>query len=86
MRDHVVQLAGDPGTFLDHGLPPGDVSFALRDLRALLAVPNDTADDQQRDKRAETPGNAVGRARTDGGARGKAGDRDRRGANGEASG
>jgi len=24
VRDHIVQLASDPGTFLDHGLAPGD--------------------------------------------------------------
>src|SRR5204863_7077908 len=38
MCDHVVQLASDPCTLLDDGLPCGQVPLSLGDLRPSLSV------------------------------------------------
>ena len=45
VRDRVVQLSRDPPTLLHHRLARGDVALALGELRAMLAVTDNTADE-----------------------------------------
>ena len=59
VRDHVVQLPGDPGALLDHGLVSGQVAFPLGQLSTSLAVAHHAAHDQHHHQRAQRPQRAL---------------------------